>query len=90
MRLLKPGKKRKIKSRITHQLSLVTKPLTVLLTPPNNSSTGIEGLGNAGREKVLPRGISDESILCCAGEAAGTGAGGHEAWGSALYTDECL
>ncbi|HYE83937.1 MAG TPA: hypothetical protein VEG39_17450 [Clostridia bacterium] len=61
----------------THQLSFKTKPLTVLLTPPNNSPTG-----SGGREKgtgaAVVFGTRAESRLLT-GETAGAGAGGHGA-----------
>jgi hypothetical protein len=74
-------------------LSFNTSPLTVLLTPPNNSPTGRAGIENvAGAADLL--GTSVDKILCIvveiAGAAAGAGAGGNGAGGSALYFDECL
>ena len=66
----------------THQLSLSTNPLTVLLTPPNSSPTGSAGIENGmGATDLL--GTSAESRLRT-GEAAGAGAGGQVAGGSAL------
>lgn len=78
------GKNKNIISRMIHQLSLVTRPLTVLLTPPNISPTG-----KAGSEKGIGEadftGMSDASRFrtggtagagASAGEGVQTGAGG--------------
>ena len=76
------GKKRKIISKIIHQLSFSTKPLTVLLTPPISSPIGSEGIEKrTGATDLL--GISIESKLRI-GEAAGGGAGIDEAGGKVL------
>lgn len=80
------GKNRKMIRSITHQLSLSTNPLTVLLTPPNSSPTGSAGNENGtGAADLL--GISAESRLRtdeAAGEAAGDGVVGHGAGGGTI------
>jgi len=76
------GKKRKIISRIIHQLSFRTKPLTVLLTPPSNSPTGIEGKENCTGNPDLPDINADSKP--CKGEAAGGGSDTNGAGGNLL------
>jgi hypothetical protein len=76
------GKKRKIISRIIHQLPFRTKPLTVLLTPPINSPTGIEGKEKCAGAPDLPD-ISVESKPL-KGKAVGGGSGTNGAGGSLL------
>jgi len=77
------GKKRKIISSTTHQLSFNTRPLTVLLTPPNSSPTGSGGKENGTGGAADFFGTRAESRLLT-GEATGGGAGGHGAGGNAL------
>lgn len=66
----------------THQLSCNTSPLTVLLTPPNNSPTGSDGFGKATGAVGVPEKSEDKIPL--AGETTGAGAGVHDAGGNAL------
>ncbi len=87
------GKNKNKISRIIHQLSFITRPLTVLLTPPNTSPNGREGRGKGVGDAVF-EGIKEESSLVTdgtAGAGVAAGAGGHTAGGGTLYIeDECL
>lgn len=67
------GKNRKIISSTTHQLSLSTNPLTVLLTPPNNSPTGSAGSENGTGCATLGGASIDNRLLT--GEVTDIGAG---------------
>lgn len=80
--LLKFGRKRKIMRSTTHQLSLSTKPLTVLLIPPKSSPTGSGGMEKCNGTPAL-RGTNAESRLP-AGETAGVGSGGQAGGGNTL------
>jgi len=75
-----------------HQLSFITSPLTVLLTPPSTSPTGRAGILKAGAVTALPGTSADRRF--CTGEATGagaeTGAGAHVGCGGILYADERL
>lgn len=88
--LLTFGKNKNMISRMTHQLSFITKPLTVLLTPPRTSPTGKSGIRKGGKAVAL-EGTSADRIPCT-GEATGAGAGvgAQVAGGGALYIEECL
>ena len=80
--LLILGKKRKIISNRTHQLSFSTKPLTVLLTPPSSSPIGSEGIEkDSGVADLF--GANVESRLRT-GETAGAGTGVHTGGVNAL------
>lgn len=81
--LLMLGKNRKIISSITHQLSFSTNPLTVLLTPPNSSPIGSEGIEKCmGAAAALAGAIAESRLRT--GETAGAGSGGHAGGSNAL------